>query len=189
MKINALYIHGFMGTPNGGTYTALKNYFKDWNLISVPFEDLHTDVAKTQDKISVLCKENDINLLVGASLGAFYVLQQKGDFYKLVINPCMEPSKIIPTLKDRKTNIPYSIDEKVIDAWKKMEEYSDIPDMNSEKYFGIFSYDDELFHYRKKFNGLFGNDINTVMVDGKHSIDEKFLINGLCSADMYFFKS
>ena len=68
MKINALYIHGFMGTPNGGTYTALKNYFKDWNLISVPFEDLHTDVAKTQDKISVLCKENDINLLVGASL-------------------------------------------------------------------------------------------------------------------------
>ena len=29
MKINALYIHGFMGTPNGGTYTALKNYFKD----------------------------------------------------------------------------------------------------------------------------------------------------------------
>ena len=168
---------------------ALKNYFKDWNLISVPFEDLHTDVAKTQDKISVLCKENDINLLVGASLGAFYVLQQKGDFYKLVINPCMEPSKIIPTLKDRKTNIPYSIDEKVIDAWKKMEEYSDIPDMNPEKYFGIFSYDDELFHYRKKFNGLFGNDINTVMVDGKHSIDEKFLINGLCSADMYFFNS
>ena len=64
-----------------------------------------------------------------------------------------------------------------------------IPDMNPEKYFGIFSYDDELFHYRKKFNGLFGNDINTVMVDGKHSIDEKFLINGLCSADMYFFKS
>ena len=28
MKINALYIHGFMGTPNGGTYTALKNYYK-----------------------------------------------------------------------------------------------------------------------------------------------------------------
>ena len=75
MKINALYIHGFMGTPNGGTYTALKNYFKDWNLISVPFEDLHTDVAKTQDKISVLCKENDINF-IATKVGDRYVLEE-----------------------------------------------------------------------------------------------------------------
>ena len=85
MKINALYIHGFMGTPNGGTYTALKNYFKDWNLISVPFEDLHTDVAKTQDKISVLCKENDINLLVGVLCVHFMFCSKKEIFIKLLL--------------------------------------------------------------------------------------------------------
>ena len=89
MKKNALYIHGFMGNPKGGTFETLTKTLSNWNIHSIPFPDLHTDISKTQQLIKSYCKENNIEMLVGASLGAFYVLQYEDIIYKLVINPCM----------------------------------------------------------------------------------------------------
>ena len=102
MKTNALYIHGFMGNPKGGTFETLTKALSNWNIHSIPFPDLHTDISKTQQIIKSYCKENNIEMLIGASLGAFYVLQYEDIIDKLVINPCMYPSIEIPKQKDRK---------------------------------------------------------------------------------------
>lgn len=49
MKKNALYIHGFMGNPKGGTFETLKKTLTKWNIHSIPFPDLHIDVKKNSE--------------------------------------------------------------------------------------------------------------------------------------------
>ena len=120
MKKNALYIHGFMGNPEGGTFKTLQKTLKNWNIYSILFPDLHIDVEKTQRLISAYCKSKKIDMLIGASLGAFYVLQYKDTIDKLVINPCLYPSIEIPKLKDRTTGNPIILSNKVLSDFREM---------------------------------------------------------------------
>ena len=65
MKKNALYLHGFMGNPEAGTFKTLQKTLKNWNIHSISFPDLHTDVEKTQGLISDYCKSQKIDMLIG----------------------------------------------------------------------------------------------------------------------------
>ena len=190
MKKNALYIHGFMGNPKGGTFETLHKTLKNWNILSIPFSDLHTDVSKTQELIKSYCKENNIEMLMGASLGAFYVLQYEDFIDKLVINPCMYPSVEIPKLKDRTTGEPIILSKEVLSAFRKMEKYENISENQKLHTFGIFAKDDELFHFKDSFDKLFsckeGKMQNSVLINGHHSIEEEFLTAGLQQAEKYF---
>lgn len=155
MKKNALYIHGFMGNPKGGTFETLKKTLTKWNIHSIPFPDLHTDVKKTQCLIRDYCKSEKVDLLIGASLGAFYVLQYEEIIDKLVINPCLYPSIEIPKLRDRSTGNPIILSDKVLADFREMEKYKDIPEEQKRRSFGIFAKDDELFHFKDSFDKLF----------------------------------
>ena len=190
MKKNALYIHGFMGNPEGGTFKTLQKTLKNWNIYSILFPDLHTNVEKTQRLISVYCKSKNIDVLIGASLGAFYVLQYKDTIDKLVINPCLYPSIEIPKLRDRTTGNPIILSNKVLSDFREMEKYEDIPETQKPRTFGIFAKDDELFHFKESFDKLFCykkcNISNSILINGHHSIEEEFLTDGLQQAEKYF---
>ena len=190
MKKNALYIHGFMGNPKGGTFETLNKTLKNWNVHSIPFPDLHTDILKTQRLIKAYCKENDIEMLIGASLGAFYVLQHEDIIDKLVINPCMYPSVEIPKLKDRTTGDPIVLSKEVLSGFDKMEKYENIPEKQKLRIFGIFAKDDELFHFKDSFDKLFCYTKcempNSVLINGHHSVEEEYLTAGLQEAEKYF---
>ena len=190
MKKNALYIHGFMGNPEGGTFKTLKKTLKNWNIHSISFPDLHTDVKKTQRLIRACCKSKNIDVLIGASLGAFYVLQYKDTIDKLVINPCLYPSIEIPKLKDRTTGNPIILSEKALSNFRKMEKYETIPEEQKLRIFGIFAKDDELFHFKEAFDKLFCykkcNIQNSILINGHHSIEEEYLTEGLHQAEQYF---
>lgn len=190
MKKNALYIHGFMGNPEGGTFKTLKKTLKNWNIHSISFPDLHTDVKKTQRLISDYCKSKKIEMLIGASLGAFYVLQYKDTIDKLVINPCLYPSIEIPKLKDRATGNPIILSNKVLSDFREMEKYENIPEEQKKRTFGIFAKDDELFHFKESFDKLFCYKEcyypNSILINGHYSIEEEFLTDGLQQAEKYF---
>ena len=80
-----------MGNPKGGTFETLKKTLTKWNIHSIPFPDLHTDVKKTQCLIRDYCKSEKVDLLIGASIGAFYVIQ-----FSLVAKLLGKKVKIIP---------------------------------------------------------------------------------------------
>ncbi|MCR4938993.1 MAG: hypothetical protein K5930_02645 [Treponemataceae bacterium] len=189
MKINALYIHGFMGNPKGGTFETLKKTLTNWNIHSIPFPDLHTDVKKTQCLIRSYCKREKIDILIGASLGAFYVLQYEDIIDKLVINPCLYPSIEIPKLKDRTSGNPIILSDKVLSDFRKMEKYEAIPEEQKVRSFGIFAKDDELFHFKDSFDKLFYYKEcyypNSILIKGHHSIEEEYLADGLKQAEKY----
>lgn len=186
---NALYVHGFMGNPKGGTFETLQKTFGRWSIHSIPFADLHTDIAKTQMLIKDYCRENEIDILIGASLGAFYVLQHEDLIDKLVINPCVFPSVEIPKLNDRTTGNPLVLSEEVLSVFREMEKYEDISEEQRLRTFGIFAKDDELFHFKDTFDKLFGirgcRISNSIMVNGHHSIEEEYLRGGLELAGKY----
>ena len=190
MKKNALYIHGFMGNPKGETFKTLQKTLKNWNIHSISFLDLHTDVEKTQRLISAYCKSQKIDMLIGASLGAFYVLQYKDTIDKLVINPCLYPSIEIPKLKDRTTGNPIILSNKVLSDFREMEKYEDIPEPQKPRTFGIFAKNDELFHFKDSFDKLFYYKEcyypNSILINGHHSIEEEYLTDGLKQAEKYF---
>ncbi|MCQ2591324.1 MAG: hypothetical protein MJ188_00950 [Treponema sp.] len=193
-----LYIHGFNGNPKGGTFEGLVEFFKsktDYQVISFPFPDLHLDVQKTQKQIENYIDENNVSILVGASLGGFYTLCCKKNVFKIAINPCMLPSKEIPILKDRNTGKPVFIEDSVLNAWKSLEEY-DLP-ANCKNAAGIFGKQDYTFHYDENhnfkplFDKLFSiNDSKdsassenpkkrSVLVEGVHSLEPDQLKDGL----------
>jgi len=190
MKKNALYIHGFMGNPKGGTFETMNKTLKNWDIHSIPFPELHTDILKTQRLIKSYCTENKIDMLIGASLGAFYVLQYKDIIDKLVVNPCLYPSVEIPKLKDRATGTSIILSDKVLADFREMEKYGNILEEQKLRTFGIFAKDDELFHFKNSFDELFfykkEEKSNSILISGHHSIEEDYLTGGLRQAEEYF---
>lgn len=184
-----LYIHGFNGNPKGGTYDGLVKFFEDksdYQVISFPFPELHTNVVNTQKQIEKLVDEYDVKFLIGASLGGFYTLCCKRPVRKIVINPCMLPSVEIPLLKDRVTGTPIQIGETVLSQWKELEKY----ELNDEykNATGIFGKQDDTFHYDENcnfspfFQKLFTNEV--VLIDGVHSLEESQLCEGLSKINL-----
>lgn len=86
---SALYIHGFAGSIHSNTLGMLHRYYPDvtWHAIEV---DHHAQ--QSVDAIQAyLAAHPDIELLIGSSLGGFYVLCTKFAGRKLVINPVLHP--------------------------------------------------------------------------------------------------
>ncbi len=181
-----LYIHGFNGNPKGGTFDGLVDYFSgtEFQVISFPFPDLHTDVEKTQRLIEKYVDENDVKIIVGASLGGFYTLCCERSVFKIAINPCMIPSKEIELLKDRTTGENISIDKNMIAKWKAMEEYNLKEEFRQAV--AIFGKEDKTFHngeecnYKNLFDKIFPSArMKSVMVDGFHSLTAKQISEGM----------
>ncbi|MDD2413077.1 MAG: hypothetical protein PHR79_09220, partial [Bacteroidales bacterium] len=101
-----------------------------------------------------------IDIVVASSLGAFTALQLRG-VPKIVINPCLFPSKELP----KHTNISEDILQNFAKMEKQFEEWlikinsQDIEEsVNIERMwtYGVFSTDDELFSFKDKFEKYFG---------------------------------
>lgn len=190
MSLNILYIHGFNGNPKGGTYKVLKEYFSNENLFSFPFPKLHTDVVETSNLIESYCRDYNINLIIGASLGAFYALNNTICSKRIAINPCMLPSKEIENLKDRITGLNIHVDDDVKKIWLDMESYKHVNEEVKKNTFGIFGKNDELFHYKTFFDEIFGipdssATKNSILVEGHHSMEKEYLIQGLKAFSNY----
>ena len=186
-KHRILYIHGYGGNPEGGTYKGIKKALpeNEYELFSIPFPNLHTDVVKTLKQIEKFIRKEKIDIVIGASLGGFYALRSSAA-YRIVINPCMRPSMEIPLLQDWKSGKPADVPFVVKLCWKIMEK-----NLNNRKenVFGIFGDEDKLFHYDENcnyeplFRQLFstGNECS-VFVKGGHSLEDEAIAEGLGKA-------
>ena len=152
-KPSALLIHGFNETRDSSTDRAARNFFA--NSIEVISEDFDLlSPTATLEKINTLVSKYNIDLLIGNSLGAFYVLA----FYsmrKIVINPCMFPSVEIPQVYKK-------VNEKSISEWKIIESkmYNNIDGEDREYTAGLFSQNDKFSSYKKIFDEKYGQSIS-----------------------------
>lgn len=86
MKI--LYIHGFASSPNSKTVSLLKKEFPEFEWHTV---EVNHKVEESINKIENYIESNNIDYLVGTSLGGFYTMYTKTNIPKIAINPSIRP--------------------------------------------------------------------------------------------------
>ena len=89
-----LYLHGFSSCGEGNKSLELKKYFGEKNVFS---PDLSPSPFDTIAMIEGLLKSEDINLIIGSSLGGFYTtyFAEKYQIRAVLLNPSIEPWKTL----------------------------------------------------------------------------------------------
>ena len=85
-----LYLHGFASCGEGNKSSQLKRYFGEKNLLS---PDLSPSPLDTIATIERLLKSENIDLIIGSSLGGFYAtyLAEKYQMGAVLLNPSTQP--------------------------------------------------------------------------------------------------
>lgn len=181
--MKALFIHGYNSSSDSTTGAIVSEILKNYGIDTiVPDFDLE-DVRGTMEKVHRLSK--DVDYIVAHSLGGFYALAETDSLAKIVINPCMIPSKEIPKLG--------SPSKETIEDWKDAEKtIEDISNEMSGITYGIFGDSDELFSYYSKFKSTYGwtnlsGIDNYIEVSGGHKLSRKSLELALSEAFAYFY--
>ena len=141
MKI--LYVHGFLGKPNGESSKIIKKIFNESEVYApeIPF----MDPDKSLNLIRKLAPEYD--LIIASSLGAFYSMQQCGT-YKILINPAM-PDDLL--------NLNWSLPNEYInllrDQFFKFQDNLDFEQKNET--YVVFGKNDDIANNQELFNKLY----------------------------------
>ncbi|MDO4497552.1 MAG: YqiA/YcfP family alpha/beta fold hydrolase [Bacteroidales bacterium] len=92
-----LYIHGYNGSPDGGSCQKFRKYMPadEWQVIGMDYNQEDCSVALQQIRETI--EREKIDLVVGSSLGGFLSLLTTG-IERIVINPCYSPSVELPKL-------------------------------------------------------------------------------------------
>ena len=145
----ALYIYGFNSNSNSSTKDMLNTLLKEfgYEVVSVDYDQM--DPNASLDKIEDYIENNDIDLVIGCSLGGFYTLCVSNNVKKIVINPCMFPSKELPKI--------VKLPDDVLREYKRLESflYEDNKLLPIDDVMGLFGTHDELFSYYDFFKSIF----------------------------------
>ena len=83
-----LYIHGFCSSARSSTITTLQ---REWTDFEVHAFDVNHHPLESIAAIEDYVKRNNIDLLMGTSLGGYYVLASDVDIPKVAVNPVIKP--------------------------------------------------------------------------------------------------
>jgi len=85
-----LYLHGFASCGEGNKSSELKKYFGEKNVLS---PDLYPSPLDTIAMIEGILKSENIDLIIGSSLGGFYAtyLAHENEMKAVLLNPSTEP--------------------------------------------------------------------------------------------------
>lgn len=144
-----LYLHGFASCGNSTKTRLLKAYFGDGELYS---PDLPPDPVKAVAFIDTVIRENDIEFIIGSSLGGFYASYfcEKYGIKAVLINPSTEPYS---TLEPYVGTNRYWCSNKTFE-WKRsylkaLKKYSITNVKLSSNYLLLLQKGDELLDYKK----------------------------------------
>lgn len=94
MKI--LYVHGYNGSAEGGSYRLLKKHLPE-NAEIFGIDYCQNDCAVALEQIRNAIKDRCIDVVVGSSLGGFLAILTEG-IERYAVNPCYHPSIELPQL-------------------------------------------------------------------------------------------
>ena len=87
-----LYIHGFCSSAQTGTVARLRQVLTDCEVHAI---DVNHHPAESIKQIEDYVLAHDIDLLIGTSLGGYYVLCADVDCIKVAANPATDPEHML----------------------------------------------------------------------------------------------
>ena len=173
----ALFVHGFNSDENSSTGKKVKKVLgelgfdttlKTFDVLS-PF--------KTKAEIEELLNTGVFDLVVGHSLGGFYVFVANTQVKKILINPCLEPEK---DLKKASGVVQKTLDEFAV---LNKENVSLLQRSEARNIFSLFGVHDEVISYIDLFAKYYSD--NYILLECTHRPDESSLIMGFKGAFAY----
>lgn len=162
-KIKIGYVHGYLGSSNGTSFQRLSKFLpEDCELIGIDYDD--SDPENAINDLRARVKNEGFDMLIGSSLGGFYVLNVWG-IPRIVINPCYRPSIELPKIgnDELSKNIKFPKFEKDLVKYSEPEERENVS--------AVFGEHDELLglryleEYKKDFKYAY-------VIDSGHQISE-----------------
>lgn len=151
---NALFIHGLNSDCFSETGNKVKKILEScrYKTINPSFDVLSP--KKTLEQINRLIVDENIQLIIGHSLGGFFTAACMDEVKKIFINPCLDPDKVLHLINDK-------INKKILN------EFIEIKKMTVEKYlehnlnksvYGLFGNADELFSHLDTFKSYYKDE-------------------------------
>lgn len=166
--IKILYVHGYNGKPDGESFQKLAKHAEvaDFGGEKVEMHSFDYDAEDPYDALKRLNQyyyENNIDLIIGSSLGGF--LAAGCDFTcRIVVNPCWVPSEELP-------KVGYT---GYMEDYKSLEQYwgEETKTIDTELCIGCFAPADELLgtKYMEEFKKHFKE---VYEIPGGHHISEE----------------
>lgn len=177
MKI--IYFHGFGSSGASGTVENLRNMLPNDTVIA---PDIPLDPLEALPFLRDLCKEEQVDLVIGTSMGGMYAHQMKG-YYRICVNPALNMSTASSVLKTgvhkfynrRKDNLKeFKVTRKIIQHHNMIErqQFKDITEDDKEKCFGLFGINDPVV---KTYDLFRKNYPNATRFEGEHRLNDKVL--------------
>lgn len=177
MKI--IYFHGFGSSGASGTVENLRNMLPNDTVIA---PDIPLDPLEALPFLRDLCKEEQVDLVIGTSMGGMYAHQMKG-YYRICVNPALNMSTASSVLKTgvhkfynrRKDNQKeFKVTREIIQHHNMIErqQFKDITDDDKEKCIGLFGINDPVV---KTYDLFRKNYPNATRFEGEHRLNDKVL--------------
>lgn len=170
-----LYIHGFGSDANSSTAKEIsKGLGANHKVMTHSFNNSYELVDTMIENIEVarkLIKDNNIDLVVGTSMGAFIAINCH-DITKVINNPCMLPSEQL------KLRAVPEITDTELEKYKELESSLIISPFDKDNTYGLFGMNDELFSYIDLFKKKY-NPKNIYTMDDRHQISNENIHNKL----------
>ena len=140
-----LYIYGWNSSPQSETFKTLQELLPQHNLISIPYDQTNPPEAINFFN-NYYIPNSKINLVVGSSFGGFIASHIKHSIFKILINPCLQPSTEIPKLNKIPNNL--------LEEYKRLESLKKADDEETHFTHAFFSTHDELFSHKELYLAL-----------------------------------
>lgn len=107
----AFYIHGAFSAFKPDS-DKVKNLSKSYDVVGVSYS-MESTFQENMDTFTDFCKKNDVDVVVGTSLGGLYAceLSKSLGIPSIMINPCVEPVMSLSTIIGTMTNFTTGKDE------------------------------------------------------------------------------
>lgn len=180
-----LYAHGFASSGASGTVMTLRQILYAIDpTISVIAPDLP---VMPNDAIALLhniIEEEQPDLLLGTSMGAFYLEQMHG-VKRILVNPSFSMARLLTfggmgrqEFRNKREDgaRDFKVDKEMIAQFKALEKnaFKDITPAEKELVWGFFGDKDKKVNHQKDFLKHYGKDHFTVF-DGEHFLNDKIL--------------
>lgn len=172
---NIIYAHGLGGSGNGSSRKNVEALVRKLFGNDINFFAETNDLLKPAEAFNNITKYTSADLIIASSLGGFLAsclpLTKDSNTKIILLNPCLVPQEAIePILWEEQK--PLFNKEKCIKEWNEIQSVWDKNNIErNNHYVGIFSDNDEFFHYKPVFDDNFkASFINSAIINGTHEI-------------------
>ena len=185
-----LFAHGFASSGASGTVMALRQMLynpaasADDEEVRVIAPDLPVMPLEAMEMLRQLAADEQPDLILGTSMGAFYAEQLRG-FRRILVNPSFQMARLLTfggmgrqEFRNKRADgaHDFKVDKEMIAQFRTLEKesFKGIDAEEKGRVWGLFGDKDKKVNHQKDFIKHYGRE-HFIVFDGEHFLNDKVL--------------